>query len=230
MVESQAIYNMLENEIVPLFYTRSADNMPRGWIHRVRKSIRRITPMFNTRRMVMEYAQKCYLPAQSKWDYLTADNMSRAKTLATWKANAQMAWADVAIKDVKVELGNGEGAGELDARNPQLKVGSKLKVSALVKLGRLKPDDVSVELYHGPLDSRGNITDGAVIKMEQGNETSQDSEYWFSGLAPCCASGRRGITVRVVPKHPDITNSYDLGLILWESPAEKPDALSKNSE
>ncbi|MGA2172381.1 MAG: alpha-glucan family phosphorylase [Sedimentisphaerales bacterium] len=230
MVESQAIYNMLENEIVPLFYTRSADNMPRGWIHRVRKSIRRITPLFNTRRMVMEYAQKCYLPAQSKWDYLTADNMSRAKSLATWKANAQMAWADVAIKDVKVELGNGEGAAELDARNPQLKVGSKLKVSALVKLGRLKPDDVSVELYHGPLDSRGNITDGAVIKMEQGNEKSQDSEYWFSGLAPCCASGRRGITVRVVPKHPDITNSYDLGLILWESPAEKSDASSKISE
>ena len=68
-------------------------------------------------------------------------------------------------------MGNGEGASELDARNPQLKVGSKLKVNAVVKLGRLKPDDVSVELYHGPLDSRGNITDGAVIKMDYKKST-----------------------------------------------------------
>jgi starch phosphorylase len=223
MVESQTIYNMLENEVVPLFYTRSADNLPRAWIHRIRKSMRWITPRFNTRRMVMDYAQRCYLPAQSRRDYLTANNMSRAKSLAAWKANTQLAWADLAIKDVQVELGNGECAGELDAKNPQLKVGSKLKVSALVKLGKLKPDDVSVELYHGPLDARGNIIDGAVIEMKHKSSAGQDNEHWFSGLTPCHASGRRGVAVRVVPRHPDATNPHELGLILWESPAEKLD-------
>ena len=223
MVESQAIYNMLENEVIPLFHTRSADNLPHAWIHRVRKSMRWITPRFNTRRMVMEYAQRCYLPAKSRWDYLTADNMSRAKALAAWKLNTQTAWADLAIKEVQVELGNGEGANELDPKNPQLKVGSKLKVSALVELGKLKPDDVSVELYHGPLDARGNITDGSVIKMEHKGSNGHDGEHWFSGLTPCCASGRRGVAVRVVPKHPDVTNPHELGLILWESHAEQID-------
>jgi starch phosphorylase len=223
MVESQAIYNMLENEVIPLFHTRSADNLPRAWIHRVRKSMRLITPQFNTRRMVMDYTQRCYLPARSRWDYLTADNMSRAKALAAWKTNIQTAWANLVIKDVQVELGNGEGAGELDASNPQLKVGSKLKVSALVKLGKLKPDDVSVELYHGPLDARGNIIDGSVIKMEHKGSAGQDNEHWFSGLTPCHASGRRGVAVRVVPRHPDVTNPHELGLILWESHAEKFD-------
>jgi glycogen phosphorylase len=221
MVESQAIYNMLENEVIPLFHTRSADNLPRAWIHRVKKSMRLITPQFNTRRMVMEYVQQCYLPAKSRWDYLTANNMSRAKTLAAWKVNTQLAWAGLVIKDVQVELGNGECGGELDAKNPQLKVGSKLKVSALVKLGKLKPDDVSVELYHGPLDARGNIIDGSVIKMEHKGSAGQDNEHWFSGLTPCHASGRRGVAVRVVPRHPDMTNSHELGLILWESHAEK---------
>jgi starch phosphorylase len=169
----------------------------------------------------MEYAKQCYQPAQARWDYLTADNMSKAKSLAAWKAATQNAWADLSIKDVQVELGDGEGGGELDAKNPQLKVGSKLRVSALVKLGRLTPDDVSVELYHGPLDARGNITDGAAIKMEHKDSNGHDGEHWFSGLTPCRVSGRRGIAVRVVPKHPDIINPYDLGLILWESPAEK---------
>jgi starch phosphorylase len=222
MVESQAIYNMLENEVIPLFHTRSADNLPRAWIYRVKKSMRWITPQFNTSRMVMEYAGRCYLPAQSRRDYLVADNMSRAKALAAWKTNMQLAWADLAIKDVRVELGNGEGAGELDARNPQLEVGSKLKVIALVKLGKLSPDDVSVELYHGPLDARDNITDGSVINMEHKGSAGQDGEHWFSGLTPCEVSGRRGIAVRVVPKHPDMTSPHELGLVLWESPAEKP--------
>jgi starch phosphorylase len=147
--------------------------------------------------MVHDYAQRCYLPAQARWDYLTKDNMKRAKVLAAWKANTQGAWSELAIKDVQVEVGNSEGASELDVRNPQLKVGSKLKVNAVVKLGRLKPDDVSVELYHGPLDSRGNITDGAVIKMDYKKSTGQDNEHLFCGLTPCCASGRRGIAVRL---------------------------------
>jgi len=58
MVESQAIYNILENEVVPLFYTRSADNLPRGWIRRIKNSIKWITPRFNTDRMVMDYTQR----------------------------------------------------------------------------------------------------------------------------------------------------------------------------
>jgi starch phosphorylase len=221
MVEAQSIYNMLENEVIPLFYTRSADNLPRGWIHRVRKSMKVITPQFNTRRMVMEYAQRCYQPAQLRWEYLTAKNMSRAKSLSTWKANALSAWPELSIKDVSVEIGDGRFAGELDARNPQLKVGSNLKVSALVKLGRLKPDEVSVELYHGPLDARGNIIDGSVIKMDHQDSSGNNNEHWFSGLTPCYASGRRGVAVRVVPKHPDINNPHELGLVLWESPSEQ---------
>jgi starch phosphorylase len=221
MVESQAIYNMLENEVIPLFYTRSADNLPRAWIHRVRKSMRRITPQFNTRRMVMDYAKRCYLPAQKRWDYLTAKNMSKARLLASWKADIQRAWNDLTIKDVQVEMGNSEGGTELDARNPQLKVGSKLKVSALVKLGRLNPEDVSVELYHGPLDARGNITDGAVIKMEHKSSAGVDNEHWFTGLTPCHVSGRRGVAVRVVPHHPDMANPHDLGLVSWEAHPEK---------
>ena len=63
MVESQAIYNMLENEVIPLFYTRSADNLPRAWIRRVKNSIKWIAPRFNTHRMVAEYTRKFYNPA-----------------------------------------------------------------------------------------------------------------------------------------------------------------------
>lgn len=221
MVEAQAIYNLLENEVVPLYYTRSADNLPRGWIYRAKKSMRRLTPQFSTSRMVNEYTQRCYLPAQARWEYMVRDHMSRAKNLAWWKANMQGAWPELLIKDVNVAISNGEGGHTMDARNPQLKVGSTLKVNAVVKLGRLKPDDISVELYHGPLDFRGNIVEGEVIRMDYQKSTGVDNEHLFCGLTPCCTSGRRGIAVRVVPRHKDLAMEHELGLVLWESHTEQ---------
>jgi len=223
MVESQAIYNVLENEVVPLFYTRSADNLPRAWIHRMKKSIGWIAPRFNTRRMLIEYTQKCYLPAREKWRYLTDDNMSKAAALSQWKSNIRAAWPKLQIKDVQVQFGNGSPTPQQDMRNPQLRVGSELRVKALVKLGPLNPDDISVELYHGPLDARGGIADGAVVKMDYNNSPGTDGERWFSGLTPCRASGRRGVAVRILPSHPDLVNPYEMGLILWETPHENTD-------
>jgi len=133
LVESKAAYNILENEIVPLFYTRSADNLPRSWIRRVKNSIKWITPRFNTHRMVADYTRRFYNPALARWSYLSEQEMSRAKELSTWKARVKGAWQDFAIKQVKLEADNGQGNGELDLKKTQLKVGVQVKVRALVK-------------------------------------------------------------------------------------------------
>jgi starch phosphorylase len=219
IVESKAMYNILENEIIPLFYTRSADNLPRAWIHRMRNSIKWITPQFNTNRMVRDYTRRFYNPAASKWRYLTAEAMARVKAFSMWKSNLKTLWREFDIKDVQIEATGGLENERLNPRQPQLKVGSNLGVKALVKLGKVEPDNISVELYHGPVDSWGNITNGSAIKMEcQGSvENALDGEYWFTGQMPCQMSGRQGIAVRVLPKHVDLVNPYELGLILWEN-------------
>lgn len=216
-VESQAIYNLLEDEVIPLFYTRSADDLPRAWIHRVKNSIKWIAPHFNTHRMVMEYTQRFYNPAVAKWRYLTAEAMARAKALSTWKSNIKMAWSEFAIKDVQIQVKNGEGNKPLNLSNPQLKVGSQLFINALVKLPKVGPEDVSVELYHGPVDPRGNIRNGSSVRMAYKETTGQDSEHWFTGTMSCGETGRQGVAVRVLPRHADLVNPYELGLILWET-------------
>jgi starch phosphorylase len=209
MVESQAIYNILQNEVVPLFYTHSADNLPRAWIRRVKNSIESITPRFNTDKMVRDYARRFYCPAAVRYGYLTAEAVSRAKALSKWKSNVRRAWPELAIKAVKAQGDNGEGYVELNPKQRQLELGSKLSVKALVKLGDLSPDDVSVELYHGSLDARGNIRDAS--------ETSgRNGEHWFVGLMTCRKTGQHGFAVRVLPRHIDLADPYELGLILWE--------------
>ena len=217
MAESRAIYNLLENEVIPLFYTRSADDLPRAWIHRIRNSIKWIAPRFNTHRMVAEYTQRFYNPAAAKWRYLTAEAMARVKVLSTWKSNMKKAWPEFAIKDVQIQVNNGEDNEQLNLKQLQLKVGSQLSIRALVKLAKVSPDDVSVELYHGPVDSQGNIRNGSAVRMDYKETTGQDGEHWFVGSMSCTETGQQGVAVRVLPRNADLVSPYDLGLILWET-------------
>jgi starch phosphorylase len=223
-VESQALYNLLQNEVIPLFYSRSADDLPRAWINRIKNSIKWIAPRFNTHRMVAEYTQRFYSPAIAKWRYLTAEAMARAKALSTWKSNIKKCWSDFAIKDVQVQVvgnGNGQSSAEhvepLSLLRPQLRIGSQLSISARVSLPNVSPDDVSVELYYGPVDSQGNIRNGSSVRMAHKETEKHDSEHWFVGSIACDQTGRQGVAVRVLPKHADLTNPHELGLILWET-------------
>ncbi|MBN1804090.1 MAG: alpha-glucan family phosphorylase [Sedimentisphaerales bacterium] len=216
-VESQAIYDILENEVIPLFYTRSSDKLPRAWISRVKNSIRFIAPQFNTHRMVAEYTQKFYNPAMAKYKQLTARDFDRARKFSQWKTEISGAWREFKIKDVVVEAGNGDGSKKLDPKYSQLKVGSKLSVRALVKLGRISPEDISVELYYGPVDTWGNIREACAVRMDHKEAGEPKDEHWFAGTMCCQKAGRHGVTVRILPKHDDLVSPYDLGLILWES-------------
>ncbi|MDO8302990.1 MAG: hypothetical protein Q7T18_07100, partial [Sedimentisphaerales bacterium] len=218
-VESQALYNLLENEIVPLFYTRSADNLPRAWIHRMKNSIKFIAPQFNTNRMVAEYARKFYNPAAARWRYLTASAMARARALSMWKSNVRNSWQELTIKDVCVQSEQTENGAELNAKQPQIEVGSELKISALVGLGKLSPDDVAVEIYYGTVDAWSNIISGAPSRMVYDKPGRQEGEHFYTGSIPCRASGQHGFAVRILPKNEDLVDPYEPGLILWETAA-----------
>jgi starch phosphorylase len=220
-VESQALYNILENEVVPLFYSRSADDIPRAWVRRVKNSIKWIAPRFNTHRMVAQYARRCYNPAEAKWRYLSADSMSRAKAVATWKASIKKAWPEFAIKDVQVYVNNGQDSGPLKQKQPQLKVGSRLDVTALVRLGAVNPDDVSVELYHGSVNAWGEIKNGSTVKMAYKKSSKPQGEHLFCGSLTCRNTGQQGLAVRLLPSRRDLISPYELGLILWETTTGK---------
>ena len=219
MIESQVIYEVLENEVIPLFYTRSADNLPRAWIRRMKNAIRFIAPRFNTHRMVAEYTRRFYNPAAARWRYLSGDEMAHAKAFSRWKSQMRQGWSSLSIRDVTMAIQNGESSGPLDAKQPQVKAGSHLAVRARVALGSLQPTDVSVELYHGLMDTWGNIKDGRSIPMNYEQPDGQDGCHWFSWSIPCDRTGQHGVALRIMPRHPDLVNAYEPGLILWESPS-----------
>ena len=146
--------------------------------------------------------------------------MARARAFSQWKADIREAWPECVVKDVIMEVHEGDGSEHLNPRQPQLKVGSQLCVRTLVKLGKVGPDDVSVELYYGPVDTWGNIRQGSAVRMDYEKASGDDGEHWFSGSMACRKTGQQGVAVRVLPKHTDLVNPYELGLILWEKTSE----------
>jgi len=217
-VESNAIFNLLEKEVVPLFYARSADGLPRRWIRSMKNTIKWCAPRFNTSRMVAEYTRKFYNPAAARWRYLTASTMSRVRALSMWKNDVKNAWDELAIEDVDIQIDDGNKVCDLSVKQPQLEVGSNLVVHAKIRLGKLNPEDVAVEIYYGVVDSTGNIEKGQVSKMQFANMSENDEYAEFNGTIPCRMSGQHGFALRLLPQHADLAEQFEPGMIMWESP------------
>ncbi len=96
-VESNALCDLLETEVVPLFYQRNATGLPAGWIVRMKEAIAALAPAFSANRMVREYAEVLYLPNHERWEQLNNDR-KRIEALTRWKAHVRANWAQVHIE------------------------------------------------------------------------------------------------------------------------------------
>jgi starch phosphorylase len=201
-VESRAIYDLLEQELVPLFYTRTSDGLPRGWLRTMKRSMGSLTPVFNTNRMLHEYLDKCYVPAAERFTLLTAESLKNARALAQWRRRLTQGWPQVRVEAV-----------ESNGADP-MHVGSELQVKARVNLGGFSPDDVEVQLFHGVVDSLGEIPNPWTVRMSH-NGAAEGGSWVFTGAIPCRSSGQHGFTVRVLPKHAALANLFEPGLICW---------------
>ena len=153
-MESAALYALLERDIVPGFYERSADGLPRRWIAQMKSSISTLCPTFNMQRMVKQYAADFYVTADEKYQQLTANRAARARALAAWTSHVQAHWKEVRVESVD------------SLTQTDLPVGSHLHVRARLQLGALTPDQVAVELYVGRLDADGELTGAYTIPMQ----------------------------------------------------------------
>ncbi len=203
VVESQALYDLLEKEVVPKFYDRSADGLPRQWTTKMKGSMRLLTPVFNTNRMVREYCQTFYVPCMTRWRELTGEKLTGAKNLADWKQ-----WVSSSFGQVRVE-------SVTDSVDGVTSVGKPMKVEATVVLGQVKPQDVSVQLYYGQLDADGQLQHGQAVEMATDGTPAGDGRFRYSAEMPCNRTGLAGYTVRVLPRHAAMPDGREMGLIRW---------------
>jgi starch phosphorylase len=197
-LEARALYDIIENEIVPRFYDVDSDGIPERWVQMIRDTVAGLGPKVLASRMVRDYVTLLYGPASASTHAVDSAD-GGAEGLALWKRRVRAAWAGVQVDHVE----------SLDA--DQLEVGDKLHVSALIRLGELSPNDVEVQLVKGRLDADEELRDPQVSAFPTGSDVS-DGVRRYEGWVEAKRAGAIGYTVRVVPHHPQLANQAEMGL------------------
>jgi starch phosphorylase len=204
--EAETLYRLLETEVLPLFYERDADGLPREWIHKMRASLGDLAPFYSTNRMIREYLEQIYQPAVARLAQRTAAPAATARSLAEWERNVREHWHEIRI-----------GAGLASES------GDRLRVSVPVTLGDLDPDGVAVEIYADragprPLVRRALSREHAIPGAVNG--------FFFAGEVENDGRPLAHYTVRVVPANAQALVPLELPLIAWAAtplaPASEP--------
>ncbi len=203
-IDADSLFHILENQIVPLYYAKPDGRIPIAWIQLMRESIRSVTPVFNTHRMVKEYTERLYEPAAARYKALSAQNCAPAVELARWKHATRVDWPQVRIESVNASQ-DGQTA---------FYVGDKLEITARVFLGPLDPAHIRVQAYVGE-NNNGNLSNSYTVDLAEIEKTENKGTYRFRGVLPATESGSYGFNVRVIPTHPHLAQDHELRLITW---------------
>ncbi len=200
--EAKKLYNVLEKEIIPTFYYRDTDGLPRDWIRRVKDSIVNICPIYNTNRMLRDYTEQLYFPAAERAYLMRNNSFTISKELAQWKKHMRDSWNS--IRFLKIDTSS----------TKELSVKSGLEITTVIFLDGISPHDVELQIYCGKVDSDGKIVDGKLVSMKLETEMGSN-KFKYKGSINNWNSGLNGYTIRIIPKHEALINPFEDGLIHW---------------
>ncbi|MDX6520443.1 MAG: glycogen phosphorylase, partial [Gaiellales bacterium] len=204
-LESSALYDLLERAVAPKFYERDEQGVPPRWIEMVRHTVQTLGPKVLASRMVRDYVEQYYTPAVESLRKTIADTgdgeFGAAREVAAYRRRAEQAWPKIQITDV-------DSTGLPDT--PVL--GSKLTLTATVQLVGLAPDEVTVQAVVGRVDTGDALLDPVTVEMSY-TGTAEGGRQVFSTTTSLPVAGAVGYTVRVLPHHPMLAASNELGLV-----------------
>jgi len=192
--EAEALYTLLEQEVIPLFYDRDRNGNPSGWVKRMRESMARLTPRFSANRTVREYTEKYYLPAAKNYRRRAANKGTAGAELVSWWHALEQNWSKLRFGEVKVES---------DAEKHTFEV--------QVYFGDLDPDAVRVELYANGANGAAPVRQ----EMTRGQRLAGGNGYLYSGQVQATRPASN-YTPRLIPSRPGVAVPLEASQILWQ--------------
>jgi starch phosphorylase len=194
-VEAEAMYTLLENEVVPEFYDRSAEGMPVKWLHRVRESMAQLTHRFSASRAIREYTENHYLPAAAGYKKRAENNGAIGTELLQWRQEMERHWSSVRFGDLKVDSQDGR---------------SRFQVQVLP--GEVHPDQLKVELYAESVSADGPVVEAMTAEKAEGAA----GLLLYTADLPATRPAS-DYTPRVLPRRPPGLLPLESTLILWKN-------------
>ncbi|QII01890.1 glycosyltransferase family 1 protein [Rhodococcoides fascians A21d2] len=199
-LEGAALYELLEQAVLPKFYDRGEDGVPGRWIEMVRHTLEQLGPKVLASRMVQDYTLGYYAPAAESARAASADGHRGATDVASYRRRVEQAWG--AVKVTRVDS---EGLPDTPV------IGAELSLRANVDLGGLDAADVVVQAVVGRADDEENLTDISATPMT--HVGTEGGEHVYAGESTLPHSGAVGYTVRVLPHHDGLASDAELGLV-----------------
>lgn len=198
--DADQLYDLLEREVVPLYYQRDESGVPTEWMRRSARAIATVTPRFNAQRMVKDYVRQYYAPASDRGRAFAADEGALAADLAAWRKRIAEHWSTVHFQGHPLEKG---------AR----RIGDELEVEAVFNPRGLRGEAIVIELVYG-LERDGLQRGLHRVPMEKVQTYPDGGERYVARFAPAI-SGRLVYGVRAYPTHPGLAHPSDAVAIRW---------------
>ncbi|MFE8012944.1 glycosyltransferase family 1 protein [Streptomyces antibioticus] len=198
-IEAAALYDLLEQRITPRFYERGRGGLPDRWIEMVRQTLSLLGPKVLAGRMVREYVERLYAPAAEAHRAMDPDT---ARELAAWKSRVRSAWHAVTVDHV-----------ETSVVTTTAELGSTLALRVRVGLGELAPEDVEVQAVSGRVDEEDRITDATTVPLKPAGGPDLEGRWLYEGPLSLDRTGPFGYTVRILPSHPFLASTTEVGVV-----------------
>jgi starch phosphorylase len=175
----------------------------------MKAALRELPPVFSMDRVVQEYARRFYVPALEHAKSLAQDKYAQGRSFADWLLTTEQNWTKLKVGEIEPAFNP----------NAEVHVGETLRFKAQVYLDSVSPDNVSVQLYEGPLNTDGEIERGFSHDMECVGSAGREGWYEYSVEFVSETTGQHGYTVRLIPRHADLHLPLRLGLVTWAAPS-----------
>ena len=193
--EAVTLYDLLEREVIPEFYTRNEDGIPIAWVARMRESMAQLTPRFSANRTVREYTEQHYLPAAAAYRARADDKGTVGRQLVDWQHALEQKWAMLHFGEVKVDTVEEQHVFEVQTY-----------------LGEVDPDSVRVELYANGINGAGPVRQ----EMKRVRQLVGAANGYAYSARVAATRPATDYTARIVPFHPAAEVPLEDAHILWQ--------------
>jgi starch phosphorylase len=194
-LEADALYDLLEREVIPEFYARDASGVPVAWLRRMRQSMARLTPQFSAHRTVREYTEQRYIPAAAAYRDRAANKGAVGRQVVDWQHAVDDQWAALRFGELQVDTTLGQHLFRVE-----------------VFLSGLDPNAVRVELFANGRDG-GDPVREEMKRAQLQADASRRSVYHATVRTTRPATD---FTVRVVPQRAGVAVPLESARILWQ--------------
>lgn len=201
-VDSESIYNILENKIVPAYYDKDKNDISLRWMELMKNSIISTGGKYSTSRMLVDYTEHLYTPLLNLTKKYFAD-LNDVTSFYQWKKDIYENWQDITLEQ------------ENNIDNATLDAGNSIEVKCKVELPNIDPENVSVEAYCGRILDNGTIEDAHIIPMKIEREDRKNKTYFYTAKIDFITGGNYGYTFRIMPKHEMVLDNANLNLVKW---------------